>query len=278
MDATTARFGVFFLVLLIMAAAEAAAPRRKLRFGRQRWPANLGIVALNGLIVRLLLPGGAVAIALWAESHGFGLLHQMEFSGSIKIVVAVILLDLAIYAQHVLFHAIPLLWRLHMVHHADRDIDVTTGLRFHPVEILLSMLIKMVVVALLGAPVLAVIIFEIVLNGMAMFNHANYRLPARFDQLLRLLVITPDVHRVHHSIIRAETNSNFGFNLSTWDRLFGTWCAQPELGHTDMIIGLEHLQSAPTHKLGFMLRLPFGDETGQYPMLKREHIKGDLDV
>jgi len=270
MDATTARFGVFFLVLLIMAVAEAVAPRRPLQFGRQRWPANLGIVALNGLIVRLLLPGGAVAIALWADAHHFGLLHLLGWTGGVAIIAAVILLDLAIYAQHVLFHAVPLLWRLHMVHHADRDIDVTTGLRFHPVEIILSMLIKMTVVALLGAPVLAVIVFEIVLNGMAMFNHANVRLPAGLDRLLRLLFITPDVHRIHHSIIRAETNSNYGFNLSVWDRLFGTFREQPQRGHEGMVIGLEHLQSAPTHQLGFMLRLPFDGNIGHYPILSRE--------
>jgi len=270
MDATIARVGVFFLVLLIMAAAEAAAPRRKLRFGRQRWTANLGIVVLNGLIVRLLLPGGAVAVAWWADAHHVGLLHLFGWTGGLAIIVAIILLDLAIYAQHVLFHAVPALWRLHMVHHADRDIDVTTGLRFHPVEILLSMLIKMAVVALIGAPALAVVIFEIALNGMAMFNHANVRLPAGVDRLLRRLFITPDVHRIHHSVIRAETNSNYGFNLSLWDRLFGTFREQPQRGHQGMVIGLEHLQSAPTHQIGFMLRLPFGDEIGQYPMPGKE--------
>ncbi len=270
MDATTARFGVFLLVFVIMAVAEAVAPRRRLRFGRRRWPANLGIVAINGLFVRLLLPGGAVAVALWADAHHFGLLHMLGWTGGAAIAAAVILLDLAIYAQHVLFHATPILWRLHMVHHADRDIDVTTGLRFHPIEILLSMLIKMAVVALLGASALAVIIFEIVLNGMAMFNHANVQLPASADRLLRLLFVTPDVHRIHHSIIRNETNSNYGFNLSIWDRLFHTFRKQPQRGHEGMVIGLEQLQSAPTQRLGFMLRLPFDGDIGQYPILARE--------
>jgi len=269
MDSTTARLAVFFTVLLLMMAAEAVAPRRSLRFGRKRWAANLGIVVIDVLIVRLLLPGGAIAAALWADRHAFGLFNWLAWSESLTVIAAVILLDLVIYGQHVLFHAVPILWRLHMVHHADRDIDVTTGLRFHPVEIMLSMLIKMAVVALLGAPVLAVIIFEIVLNGMAMFNHANYHLPARLDQLLRLLVITPDVHRVHHSIIKTETNSNFGFNLSAWDRLFGTYRAQPQRGHADMTIGLEHLQSAPTHQLGYMLRLPFDGKIGQYPIFRK---------
>jgi len=264
------RFGAFFLVFLVMAVAESLAPRRVLRFARKRWLANLGIAAIDALIVRLVLPGGAVAAALWADVHGFGLFNQLAWPGSVGIIVAVILLDLVIYGQHVLFHAVPVLWRLHMVHHADCDIDVSTGLRFHPVEIIISMLIKMAVVTLLGAPVVAVIIFEIVLNGMAMFNHANFRVPARLDQLLRLLVITPDVHRVHHSIMTSETNSNFGFNLSVWDRLFGTWQAQPQQGHLNMTIGLKHLQSAPTHKLGFMLRLPFGGDIGQYPSFKHQ--------
>ncbi len=169
----------------------------------------------------------------------------------------------------------PLLWRLHLVHHADRDIDVTTGLRFHPIEILLSMAIKLSAVVLLGAPVLAVIIFEVVLNGMAMFNHANVRLPAKLDAWLRLLVITPDVHRIHHSIIKQETNSNYGFNLSIWDRLFGTYRAQPRDGHDGMIIGLEHLQDAPTHRFMFMLRLPFGSHIGQYPIFKGNNGKGN---
>jgi len=269
MDETTIRFGAFFSVLLIMAMAEAVTPRRPLRFGRARWPANLAIVLLDALIMRLLLPGGAIAAALWANTHAFGLFNWLAWSESLTIIVAVILLDLVIYGQHVVFHSVPVFWKLHMVHHADRDIDVTTGLRFHPLEIMLSMLIKIVVVVLLGAPVPAVIIFEIVLNGMAMFNHANVRLPKHLDSLLRLLVITPDVHRIHHSIIKAETNSNFGFFLSAWDRLFDTYRAQPKRGHTNMIIGLEHLQSAPTHKLGYMLRLPFDGDIGQYPMLRK---------
>ncbi|MDQ6996907.1 MAG: sterol desaturase family protein [Mariprofundus sp.] len=272
MDATTMRFGAFGLILLLMAVAEAIAPRRALRFGRKRWPSNLGIVVIDSIIVRLLIPGGAVTAALWAAAHDFGLFNQLDWTENIEIVIAIILLDLFIYGQHVLFHAVPALWRLHMVHHADRDIDVTTGLRFHPLEIILSMLIKMAIVILFGMPVMAVILFEIVLNGMAMFNHANVRLAKKMDGLLRLLVITPDVHRVHHSIIRSETNSNYGFNLSLWDRLFGTFREQPEHGHDGMTIGLEHLQTAPTHQLGFMLRLPFGGDIGQYPILKS---KGD---
>lgn len=275
MDESVIRFAAFFAILLTMAIAEAAMPRRSLRFGRKRWPANLAIVVLNALIVRLLLPGGAVATAIWAEAHHFGVLHQIAWPAAFEMLLTLILLDLIIYGQHLLFHTLPLLWRLHMVHHADRDIDVTTGLRFHPLEILLSMLIKVAVVALFGAPALAVVLFEVVLNGMAMFNHANLRLPGTIEGVLRLLVITPDLHRVHHSVIRTETNSNFGFNLSIWDRIFGTFTAQPRYGHDGMTIGLEHLQSAPTHQLRFMLRLPFSDQVGQYTMRKSQE---DQDV
>jgi len=270
MDATMMRTGVFFVVLTIMAVAEYYAPRRPLRLGRRRWPANLSIVVLDALIVRLLLPGGAIAAAVWAEAQHIGLFHSLAWRESVAVITSVILLDLAIYAQHVLFHAVPMLWRLHLVHHADCDIDVTTGLRFHPVEILLSMLIKIGLVIALGVPVLAVMIFEIVLNAMAMFNHANVYLPLKLDRCLRLLVVTPDVHRIHHSVLKAETNSNFGFNLSIWDRLFGTWQEQPQYGHDGMVIGLEHLQSAPTQQLGYMLRLPFTRQIGQYPILQRK--------
>jgi len=275
MDESILRLIVFFSALLIMAVAEWIAPRRVLSLGRKRWPANLAMLVLDALIVRLLLPAGAVGAALWAGEQNFGLFNYFDWSGGMAVFSAVIMLDLMIYGQHVLFHAVPILWRLHLVHHADRDIDVTTGLRFHPLEILLSMLIKISIVILLGAPVLAVIIFEVVLNGMAMFNHANVRLPLKFDAGLRLLLITPDVHRVHHSILKQETNSNYGFNLCLWDRLFGTYRAQPQDTHDTMVIGLEHLQDAPTNQLGFMLRLPFDNQIGQYPILSRQHDKQD---
>ncbi|MDQ6970557.1 MAG: sterol desaturase family protein [Mariprofundus sp.] len=278
MDDATLRLIIFLTVLLLMAWLEWIAPRRVLRFGYKRWPANLGIVVLDALMVRIVLPAGAVGAALWAQELNFGLFHWLagfdglNLPGALIVFIAVVLLDLAIYAQHVLFHALPILWRLHLVHHADRDIDVTTGLRFHPIEILLSMIIKITLVMLLGAPVLAVIIFEVVLNAMAMFNHANVALPLKLDGWLRWLLITPDVHRIHHSIHRHETNSNYGFNLSVWDRLFGTYRAQPQDGHDDMVIGLQHLQDEPTHKLAFMLRLPFGSHIGQYPILKRDGL------
>ncbi len=270
---------MFITVLAVMAVWEVASPKRRLIQGYRRWPANLGIVVLNGMLVRLLLPAGAIGASLWAAEHGWGLLNLVEWPHWIIVAIAVILLDLAIYAQHLLVHTIPLLWRLHMVHHADRDIDVTTGLRFHPVEILFSMLIKMGVVILLGAPAPAVLLFEIVLNGMAMFNHSNIRLPKAVDAVIRMLFVTPDMHRVHHSVIRRETNSNFGFNLSVWDRLFGTYIARPASGYQGMTIGLKQFQKQPTYRLFWMLRLPFHGSTGQYPMMRSsgKQAKGDMN-
>jgi len=254
---TWLRLSVFFGVFFIMALWEIIAPRRSLAYGKKRWFANLSIVILNSFVARLLLPMGAVGAALWAEQHTFGLLTFLPISDVFIIIIAIILLDFIIYSQHVLFHRLPILWRLHQVHHADRDIDVTTGLRFHPIEILISMLIKISAVLLLGVPVVAVIVFEVILNAMAMFNHSNVRLPKALDSLIRLLLITPDVHRVHHSMIYHETNSNYGFNLSIWDRLCGTYRAQPEHGHDGVTIGLPEYQTEPTHQLGWMLKLPF---------------------
>jgi len=264
------RLAAFFSILIIMACWQVIGPRRALKFGYRRWPANLGIVLLDAMLVRLLMPAGAVGVAAWAAHVHFGLLPGLTVPYAWAVITSLIVLDGIIYGQHVLFHAVPVLWRLHMVHHADQDIDVTTGLRFHPVEIVLSMLIKMAAVALLGVPVLAVILFEIILNGMAMFNHANIRLPLKLDAILRLVLVTPDMHRVHHSIIRSETNSNFGFNLSIWDRMFGTYQAQPREGHDNMTIGLTQYQSEKSGGLGWMLALPFTGRPGAYPILQRK--------
>ncbi|PCI42792.1 MAG: fatty acid hydroxylase [Proteobacteria bacterium] len=255
------RLSMFVGVLLVMSLWQVLAPKRELIQGYKRWPANLGLIVIDSLVAKVLLPAGAVGAAMWAEQHGVGILPALGFSDVLTIIVAVIVLDLIIYLQHVLFHAAPMLWRLHQVHHADRDIDVTTGLRFHPVEIVISMLIKITAVVAFGVPVVAVIIFEIVLNAMAMFNHSNVRLPSILDKIIRLLLVTPDVHRVHHSIIVAETNSNYGFNLSIWDRLFGTYRAQPEKGHDGVVIGLPEYQDEPTHRLDWMLKLPFVKKT-----------------
>ncbi|OIO69771.1 MAG: fatty acid hydroxylase [Zetaproteobacteria bacterium CG1_02_53_45] len=276
MDEPTLRLAAFLIIFGCMALAQALAPRRPLRFGYSRWPANLGIILIDLLIVRLLFPAGAVGAALWAEVNEIGLFNVVNLPASAEIAISVITLDLIIYCQHLIFHAVPLLWRLHRVHHADCDIDVTTGLRFHPIEILLSMLIKLSVVIALGAPAAAVVIFEIILNGMAMFNHANVRLPEKADALIRLMLVTPDVHRIHHSVILSETNSNFGFNLSIWDRIFGTWQEQPRLGHEKMCIGLEPTQQAPTHNLIYMLRLPFQGKLSQYPNSVQQQEKQDV--
>jgi sterol desaturase/sphingolipid hydroxylase (fatty acid hydroxylase superfamily) len=261
------RLAFFFGVFAAVAAWEVFAPRRTPFAGRAaRWPSNLGVVFLNTLIVRAIFPAGAIGIALTANAKGFGLLNAVDLPFAIKAVIAFVALDLAIYLQHVLFHAVPVLWRLHRMHHADLDFDVTTGARFHPIEIVLSMLIKAAAIAALGAPAVAVLAFEIALSATAMFNHANARLPAALDRILRLLVVTPDMHRVHHSAIPAETNSNFGFNLPWWDRLFGTYRDQPAMGHEAMIVGIEAFRDPSELRLDKMLVQPFRGETGKYAL------------
>jgi sterol desaturase/sphingolipid hydroxylase (fatty acid hydroxylase superfamily) len=253
------RLAAFAAVLAAMAFWEALAPRRARSLSRRgRWPANLGIVVLNTAVVRVLFPAAAVGMALSAEANGWGLLHRYDVPAWAAVVAGIVLLDLAIYLQHVMFHAVPALWRLHRMHHADLDIDVTTGARFHPVEIVLSMLVKFAVIAALGVPAAAVLLFEVLLNATSMFNHANVRIPRAVEPALRWLLVTPDMHRVHHSIERDETNSNFGFNLSLWDRLFGTYRAQPRAGHEAMTIGIPDFRdAAECSTLAGMLAIPF---------------------
>ncbi|MBV2090121.1 MAG: sterol desaturase family protein [Candidatus Thiodiazotropha sp. (ex Ctena orbiculata)] len=255
----TIRLAAFFSIFAVMAGWEAVQPCRQQRFTRgQRWLANLGITLLNTLLLRLLFPAAAVGFAAFAEANGWGLLNEIQLPFWLSVIIAVTLMDMVIYLQHVMVHAVPALWRLHRVHHADPDYDLTTGARFHPIEILLSMLIKIATIAALGPPVIAVLIFEVILNGMAMFNHGNVSLPKPLDRLLRWLVVTPDMHRVHHSVIPRETNSNFGFNLSIWDRLMGTYREAPKLGHIEMQIGVNSLQDPQlTTKLSGMLKIPF---------------------
>lgn len=252
------RLAAFLGVFAAVALAELAAPRRRLRIGRRRrWAVNLAIAAVGAAALRLTLAGAAVGAAVAAEAKGFGLFHALAWPSWIEFVCAAVLLDLAIYFQHVLFHATPALWRFHMMHHSDLDIDVTTGARFHIGELLVSMVIKAAAVAALGAPAAAVVLFEALLNASSMFNHGNVALPARADRALRLLIVTPDMHRVHHSMAARETDSNFGFNLSCWDRLFGTYRAQPGAGHEAMDIGLERFRDPA--RLGFLalLAMPF---------------------
>jgi sterol desaturase/sphingolipid hydroxylase (fatty acid hydroxylase superfamily) len=265
------RLGAFAGVLVAMTVWELLAPRRHQEIGRgKRWPGNLGVVVVDTLLVRLIFPTAAVGIALFAEARGWGLFQALQTPYWIAIPASVILLDLAIYLQHVLFHAVPVLWRLHRMHHADLEFDVTTGVRFHPIEIILSMVIKFGVIAALGAPAVAVLIFEVLLNATSMFNHGNVRLPQSIDRVLRWIVVTPEMHRVHHSIAPRETNSNFGFNLPWWDRLFGTYRPEPKAGHLGMTIGIEQFRAPRELRLDRMLLQPFRDDTRLYPFGRRE--------
>lgn len=256
------RFAIFAGVFLIMALIELLWPKRRLLVSkRQRWFTNLGIsvaaTALLRLMAMLAVPLAAVAAAFYAQANQIGLLNNVSWPAWLKIAVALLALDLAIWVQHWASHKVPLFWRLHQVHHADRDIDVTTAVRFHPVEIGLSMLWKIVVVVPLGASPLAVFLFEVILNACAMFNHANIAMPLWLDRFVRLFIVTPDMHRVHHSVLRREHDSNFGFNLSVWDRLFGTYTAQPEAGHRHMTLGLPPYQSEDPTRFDWSLWLPF---------------------
>jgi sterol desaturase/sphingolipid hydroxylase (fatty acid hydroxylase superfamily) len=260
------RLACFAGVFALMALWEVLAPRRKRTVARTiRWPNNLGVVAVDTLLVRLLLPTAAVGVALHAEAKGWGVLAFLDWPYAVKVAIAVVALDLAIYLQHVLFHAVPALWRLHRMHHADLDIDVTTGVRFHPIEILISLVIKIGVVAALGSPALAVVIFEVLLNATSMFNHGNVRMPGPIDQVVRWLLVTPDMHRVHHSIDPRETNTNFGFNFAVWDRLFGTYRPAPAAGHLGMTIGLSQFRDPRELRLDRMLSQPFREDTGPQP-------------
>ena len=240
----TLRLAVFLGVLVAMALWELWSPRRRIEVPRLiRWSNNLALVVIDTLVVRLLFPVAAVALALVMSEQGWGLFNLLEWAVWVEVVICVVLLDFAIYLQHVVFHHVPVLWRLHRMHHADVAIDVTTGLRFHPLEIVLSMAFKLVLVVLLGPPAIAVLIFEVVLNASAMFNHSNIRLPKRVDAVVRLFIVTPDMHRVHHSVVPRETNSNYGFNVPWWDRLLGTYIAQPKAGHDEMQIGLNQFRA-----------------------------------
>jgi len=272
------RLGVFLGLFAVMAAWEVLAPRRMLTVSKAlRWGNNLGLVALNTLLTRLLFPAAAVGMAAFTAEHGWGLLNHLQVPFWLAVTVAVITMDFVIWLQHVMMHAVPALWRLHRVHHADLDYDVTTGARFHPLEIILSLLIKFAAIAVLGAPVMAVILFEIILNGMALFNHANVRLPRALDRALRWLVVTPDMHRVHHSVEDDETNSNFGFNLSWWDRLLGTYRVQPRGGHPGMSLGIRDYR-APREVIWLpgLLALPFrGGITGYAINYRRWPTKGE---
>lgn len=265
------RLGFFFGVLLLIAGLELLLPRRRLKLSKSlRWRNNLGLVVLNSIILRLLFPAALVGFTVFVNENGWGLFNYYRLPLWVTATISVIILDMVIYLQHVMVHAVPLFWRLHRVHHADLDYDVTTGNRFHPLEIILSMLIKFAAVCVLGPPVVAVIIFEVLLNALSMFNHGNFRLPLAFDKILRLLIVTPDMHRVHHSVHDDETNSNFGFNLAIWDRVFGTYKAQPRDGHENMQIGIRGFDNLKqVAGLAGMLMIPFQGKVDQYAINRR---------
>jgi sterol desaturase/sphingolipid hydroxylase (fatty acid hydroxylase superfamily) len=259
-DSTITRLAIFLGLLALFAALEAIAPRRVRSLPRAgRWFTNLAMTVLNTLALRLVAiaaPLLAVGAAVDAGVNGWGLLNHLDWPLAVELVLAILFLDFAIWFQHLITHKVPLFWRFHRVHHADRDFDVTTAVRFHPVEIAASMGVKIALIYLLGPQAIAVLVFEILLNGTALFNHANLRLPLWLDRSLRWVLVTPDMHRVHHSVIRAEHDSNYGFALSVWDRIFRTYRAQPAGGHDAMVVGLEWQDEKPA-KLGWSLWLPF---------------------
>jgi len=266
------RMGFFFGILAIVAVWELFSPRRKLTVSRTlRWVNNLGLVFFNTFILRLLFPAAAVGVAVTAAKQGWGLFNVYQASPVVAILASVVIMDLVIYIQHIMVHAVPVLWRLHRVHHADPDYDVTTGARFHTIEIVISMLIKFATIMLLGPPVVAVVIFEVILNATAMFNHGNIRLPPALDRFLRWIVVTPDMHRVHHSIEDDEANSNFGFSLPWWDRLFGTYRDQPRGGHRGMTIGIHKYRDAKDVSwITGMLVLPLRGRISSYAINRRQ--------
>jgi sterol desaturase/sphingolipid hydroxylase (fatty acid hydroxylase superfamily) len=260
------RLTAFFGIFIAVAIWEFRSPRRQLATSKaSRWFSNISITLTGTGIVRSFFPVLAATFA--ANKTSWGILNQIPLPYALNVFIGVLALDLIIYGQHVLFHSVPLFWRLHMMHHADLDIDVTTGLRFHPIEFMLSMCIKIGAVIVIGPPVMAVILFEILLNGTSMFNHGNIRMPLHVDRMLRLVVVTPDMHRVHHSVIIKETNSNFGFNFPWWDRIFGTYRDQPAAGHDKMTIGLSQFRDEKKLTLPWLLALPFIGKPGAYPLI-----------
>ncbi len=268
------RAAAFLAILVLMALLEFVSPRRRREIPRLiRWTNNLALVAVDTLLLRLVFPIAALGFAAWCQTRGWGVFNVLEIPFWITVVLSVLALDLVIYLQHVMFHSVPALWRLHRVHHADVEFDVTTALRFHPVEVLLSMVIKIATVAAVGPPAIAVLAFEVLLNATAMFNHSNLRIPPRLEAVLRIMIVTPDMHRVHHSVRVPETNSNFGFNLTWWDFLFGTYRSQPRDGHEGMTVGLREFREPRELWLDRLLTQPFRGTTGGYTMNRNRDIR-----
>lgn len=257
-DPSWIRLGCFVGVLLLCTLWENVLPRKVLTVSRAfRWVNNLSLVALNSVVIALVMPIAAFQAAVIASEHQWGLFQLLSFPDWLNVLLSIVLLDFIIYVQHVIFHRVPVLWKLHRMHHADLDIDVTTGARFHPIEILISMVIKIAAVFMLGVSPIAIVMFEIILNASAMFNHSNAKLALPVDAWLRKAIVTPDMHRVHHSVIPRETHSNFGFFLSVWDRMFSTYRAQPELGHEHVVIGLPDIRDKQEQRLDKLLTQPF---------------------
>lgn len=268
------RFGSFFGIFALLAIWEIASPKRKLlELRRFRWFSNIGLIVIANILIRFIVPTAAVGIALHAEQDQLGILnhHADSLSYAAHFIIAFILMDLAIYFQHVIFHALPMFWRFHRVHHSDLDCDITTGVRFHPFEIIISILFKFLIIISIGAPVLAVVVFEIILNAASMFTHSNIKIPTTIERIIRWLIVTPDMHRTHHSIDESETNSNFGFFISVWDRLFGTYIDKPKRGHIEMEIGLQDFREAKWQNLRWLIYLPFVSNIKSYAINKRNH-------
>ncbi len=264
------RLGSFIGFFALLSLWEIMSPRRKLlNLRRFRWFSNLGLIVIASVLVRFIFPAAAVGFAVMAEQQQWGFLYILQLPPALHYLLAFILLDLSLYFQHVMFHALPMFWRFHRVHHSDLDCDITTGVRFHPFEILISMLVKFLTIISIGAPVLVVVVFEIILNAASMFTHSNIRMPALLEKTWRWLMVTPDMHRIHHSILENESNSNFGFFLSVWDRLFGTYLAQPETGHEKMQLGVKHFRQPKWQNLRWLLYLPFVSKLDDYTINKR---------
>ncbi len=264
------RLGVFASTFVIIALWELLAPRRALENSKTiRWANNLALAAVNIFFVRVLFPSAVVGVALFADERGVGLLHMFSIAYPLAMILSLLALDLQMYLTHLMFHAVPALWRVHRVHHADVDFDVTTGMRFHPIQMVLMVPIKVAVIFVLGPPVLAVLVFETAFNAVLVFNHANIRIPRAADRALRWFIVTPDVHRLHHSVDATETNSNFGFALTWWDRLLGTYRAEPADGHERMVIGVDQFRTRRDSWFDRLLLQPFHDDIGPYAINRR---------
>lgn len=270
------RLGSFLAIFALLTIWEISSPKRKLLQLRYfRWFCNIGLITISSILVRFIIPTAAVGIALHVEQEQLGFLNLYELPFIVKFILAFVLMDLAIYFQHVMFHALPLFWRFHRVHHSDLDCDITTGLRFHPFEMIISIIFKFLIITSIGAPVLAVVFFEIILNAASMFTHSNIKIPSVIESMVRWFIVTPDMHRIHHSIKENETNSNFGFFISIWDRLLGTYIHEPAQGHVNMQIGLRKFREPKWQNLRWLIYLPFVDKISGYSINKRQTEKNE---